>query len=322
VIAALASGNGNDVTVTAREEQRDAILANGLHLTGGWGERLTAVAAVETLTEKPELAFVAVKAQDTEAAIAENAEHLAGVPVVVVQNGLDGPDRVADLLPSSEVIGGLAMFAASYLTPGEVAVTTPGGLYLGLGSGAAPALAGRIAPIITPMAAVAVTNFTGAQWTKLVINHVNAMPAITGLSVQETIAEPTLRRLITVSMREAVAVARAEHVRFASMQGLTDLRLRVVTALPVSMMERLPQTMAKRMGATPNPGSTLQSIRRGQRTEIDYLNGTVVQRAARAGIDVPVSTFIVELVHEVEATGHFLTTPEVVRRAETAGLLG
>ena len=56
------------------------------------------------------------------------------------------------------------------------------------------------------------------------------------------------------------------------------------------------------MGAVPNPGSTLQSIRRGQRTEIDYLNGAVVRAGpAGRGRQAPVNAALMALVHEVEA---------------------
>jgi 2-dehydropantoate 2-reductase len=68
------------------------------------------------------------------------------------------------------------------------------------------------------------------------------------------------------------------------------------------------------MGDVPNPGSTLQSIRRGQLTEIDYLNGAVVAEAAAHGLGAPVNAAIVALVHEVEATGQFLSPADVVSR--------
>jgi 2-dehydropantoate 2-reductase len=68
------------------------------------------------------------------------------------------------------------------------------------------------------------------------------------------------------------------------------------------------------MGAVPNPGSTLQSIRRGQLTEIDFLNGAVVAAAKKGGVAAPINEQIVHLVHEVEHTGSFLTPAEVVAR--------
>ncbi|MGH1548158.1 ketopantoate reductase C-terminal domain-containing protein [Leifsonia poae] len=67
------------------------------------------------------------------------------------------------------------------------------------------------------------------------------------------------------------------------------------------------------MGATPNPGSTLQSIRRGQLTEIDYLNGAVVDEARAAGVEAPINAAITALVHEVERGG-FLTPDQVAER--------
>jgi 2-dehydropantoate 2-reductase len=76
--------------------------------------------------------------------------------------------------------------------------------------------------------------------------------------------------------------------------------------------------MARRMGPVPNPGSTLQSIRRGVPTEIDALNGAVVRVAGEHGRDAPISAALTALVHEVERTGTFLTPAEVVRRVPRA----
>jgi len=154
----------------------------------------------------------------------------------------------------------------------------------------------------------------GAQWTKLVVNQINALPAITGMSAQEVIAHRGLRRLLTRSIRESVRAAQAGGVRFAPMQGLNDGMLRMLAKMPLSIGQLLPQLMKVRMGATPNPGSTLQSIRHGQVTEIDFLNGAVVEAGERAGVETPVNRALVELVHEVERTHAFVSPDHVLRR--------
>jgi 2-dehydropantoate 2-reductase len=64
----------------------------------------------------------------------------------------------------------------------------------------------------------------------------------------------------------------------------------------------------------PNQGSTLQSLRRGQVTEIDYLNGAIVREAALVGVDAPVSVLLTRLVHEVEQSGTSLTPDAVLAR--------
>ncbi|MFB2599147.1 ketopantoate reductase family protein [Herbiconiux sp. P17] len=319
VIAALADRAGHELTVTARGAQLDAVQRRGLHLTGHWGEHTARPRASAALEERPELAVLTVKAQDADAALAENAPFLDGVPLVVVQNGLGGAEAAASQLPTSPVVGGLALFAASYLSPGEVSITTPAATYLGLPAVAtttpeadreaalrlATGTLGGFMPIETTV------NFAGAQWTKLIVNQVNALPAITGLSVQETIADPGLRAVLTASMREAVGVARARGVHFETLLGLSDPLLRLFAAAPRPLAQLLPRLMARRVGATPNPGSTLQSIRRGQLTEIDHLNGAVVREARAAHLEAPINARLVALVHRVEAEGAFIPPPEV-----------
>jgi 2-dehydropantoate 2-reductase len=314
-IAALLARDGNDVEVAARGQNLRVIKAGGIRLTGGWGDFTAQVSANETLTRAPALAIVATKAQDARAAILANARILNGIPVVVVQNGLEGIAGTGPLLPRSDVVGALAMYASSLIGPGHVAVGTTGTTYIGGGSD----LPARYAVSILndAMPAELTGNFEGAQWTKLVVNQVNALPAITGLSVQEVVANAALRRILTLSMRENVRVGLASGIRFAPLQGLTAGRLRIFARSPLAFAESLPKLMARRMGAVPNPGSTLQSIRRGGMTEIDYLNGAVVAAASKVGMTAPVNAAIVALVHEVEKSREFLAPEQVAERIPT-----
>jgi 2-dehydropantoate 2-reductase len=311
-IAALLSRGGHEVEVTARGENLRAIQADGIRMSGGWGDFTASVSASNQLERAPELAFVATKAQDAARAILANQHVLGGVPVAVVQNGLDSVNTAAPLLPKSDVIGVLALYAASLAKPGQITITTPGKTYLGGGGDLPARYVARILDEVMPT--VVAPNFVGAQWSKLVINQVNALPAITGLSVQEVIADPGLRRILTRSMRENVRVGLRSGIRFAEVQGLTAARLRLFASAPLFAAESLPRLMGRRMGSVPNPGSTLQSIRRGALTEVDYLNGAVVAAAQAIGMPAPVNAGLVALVHEVEASVAFLTTAQVVAR--------
>ena len=314
-IAALLDRVGHLVEVTARGDHLAKIRSSGLHLSGAWGEHVARVEAAETLEGRPELVFVCTKAQDSAAAIRENRSRLTGIPVVVVQNGLAGLDQARILLPYSECVGALALYAASYLSPGVVSVTTSANTYLGAGSGKAPEAAVFATGVLdAAMPAIAVDNFSGCQWTKLIVNQINAMPAITGLSAQDTLSDAGLRRIVTASMRETVTVGFDAGVHYGSIQGLTNVLLRFVASTPLWAGQLVPIMMQRRMGETPNPGSTLQSIRRGQPTEIDYLNGAVVEEAARLGRQAPINAALVELVHEVESTRRFLPGDAVVSR--------
>ncbi|MBX3194414.1 MAG: 2-dehydropantoate 2-reductase [Schumannella sp.] len=314
-LAALLARAGHEVAVTARGENLDAIRAGGIALDGGWGEYRAAVEASEDLTRRPELALLATKAQDAAAALAGSAAALEGVPLVIVQNGLGGLRVAHGAAPASPLLAGLALFAASYLAPGHVTVTGPNPLVIGAGPGCDDALLRRVAATLGEALPVEVSrDLEGAQWTKLLINHVNALPAITGLSVQEVVAHDGLRRIMARSMRETARVAARTGVRFGTVQGVPGWLIGLIGRAPVRIAEEFPRLLARRMGDVPNPGSTLQSLRRGRLTEIDFLNGAVVDAARAHGLDAPVNAAIVDLVHEVESTGDFLTPGEVVAR--------
>lgn len=314
-LAALLARAGHEVDVTARGDNLDAIRAHGLELTGGWGSYTATVSAAEALTVRPELAVLATKAQDAAAALTGSAAVLEGVPLVVVQNGLGGLRVAHETLPGSPLLGGLALFAASYVSPGVVTVTGANPMILGAGPGTDAALLDRVSRVLREALPIEVTrDIEGAQWTKLLINHVNALPAITGLSVQQVIADRGLSRVMTASMRETVRLARKLGVRFGTVQGVSGGILNLIGRAPLWLGAAFPRLLARRMGAVPNPGSTLQSIRRGRLTEIDFLNGAVVDAAAAAGLAAPLNAAIVDLVHRVERTGEFLTPAEVLAR--------
>jgi 2-dehydropantoate 2-reductase len=233
--------------------------------------------------------------------------------VVVVQNGLEGVDTAARLLPGSSCMGLLSIIAANYTEPGVVRITTTAASYLGRGDGPADADCSRVAALLsTAVPVIAIGGFRGAQWTKLIVNMLNAVPAIVGRSVQDVVDDRQLRLVVAASMREAVRIGIARGVRFGALQGLGNRRLRVFARLPLWAGQVLPWFMRVRMGNVPNLGSTQQSVRRGQPTEVDFLNGAVVREASAAGIAAPVNAALTELVHEVESTGAHLTTERVL----------
>ena len=323
--AALLSRAGHEVEVTARGTGLAAIREDGIRLSGGYGEAHVHPAAGERLGSRPDLVLVCTKAQDAAAALVANGAMIDGVPVVVVQNGLDGVATAQRVLPRSSCMGMLSIIAANYTEPGAVRVTTTAASYLGrptpLGGSDPDEEVRRIAALLSEAApVVAISNFRGAQWTKLVVNMLNAVPAIVGRSVQDVVDDRRLRRIVAASMRETVRVGVARDIRFGSLQGLGDRRLRFFAHLPLPLGQVLPWMMRVRMGEVPNLGSTQQSVRRGQPTEVDFLNGAVVREADAAGLDAPVNRALVDLVHAVEPTGAHLPVERVL--AAVAGLDG
>lgn len=312
VLAALLSRAGHDVVVTARGEHGAAIARDGLRIDGGWGAFVARPEVVSSVSAPLDLLVLATKAHDSAAALAA-VDGLDGAPVLVVQNGLGGADAVRDALPHSPVAIGLALFAVSLAAPGQVTVTGPAPLTLA-GDASAVAVAFAALSGALPDDVTVSDDVVGAQWTKLLVNQVNALPAITGLSVQEVVAHDGLRRVLARGMVETAVVGRALGVRWAHVGSVGAAEVEELLAGDSAQAERLPLALAGRMGDVPNPASTLQSIRRGRTTEIDALNGAVADAAARLRIPAPVNAAMVALVHEVERTGRFLAPAEVLVR--------
>jgi 2-dehydropantoate 2-reductase len=312
LLAALLDRAGHTVEVTARGKHLAAIQRDGIVLDGGYGAHVARVKAHATLRDRPEIAILATKAQDAGAALRANAAALGGIPVLVVQNGLGGIEVARESVPKSPLLGGLALFASSYLAPGHITVTAALPLVIGPATGTSSAIRSRVVALLREALPVEVVdNLESAQWTKLLINHVNALPAITGLSVQQTVADRSLRRVVAASLRETIQIANRIGIRFAGLQGIPGWILPWLGRGRLALAAQLPRMLARRMGEVPNPGSTLQSLRRGQLTEIDFLNGAVVRVAAEHGLTAPINAAIVDLVHEVEHSKRFLA-PDVV----------
>src|SRR5919199_664555 len=160
-LAARLSEGGHAITLVGRPEQADAINAGGLLLTdprrgvarsagwsGGFAARPAAafgrvrryrLRAVRSLSERPDLVLLTVKTQDVVQACHDIRPFVMGVPVVAMQNGIQGDHLAAEVLGREAVVGAVVMCAASYLHPGEVTVQFPGWLIVGEPFGAAGA---------------------------------------------------------------------------------------------------------------------------------------------------------------------------------------
>jgi 2-dehydropantoate 2-reductase len=315
-IGALLSRSGHDVLLVGRSDQVAALRSGGLRVEGALGSFVVPVRAGPTLDERPDIALLAVKTQDVAETVRAHRAFLVDVPVVTMQNGLRSDTIVASLLPPEKLLSSVVLITATYLSPGLVTIVDRGRLLVGRPRGPRDALVERVAPVLGSAVPTTISdNLEGAHWLKLIMNLNNAIMALTNLSVREVTAIPFLRHLAIRLMREGLQVADAEDVILESLGDVPVRTIRRVTRLPMPLASLLFASRAGSLGGRfPVLGSTLQSLRRGKPTEIDYLNGEVVRRGRELGVRTPANGRVVELVHDVEKTGRFYT-PEALRGA-------
>ncbi|NJD02486.1 MAG: hypothetical protein FIA99_07805 [Ruminiclostridium sp.] len=196
VMGGLLSWAGEAVTLVGRKKHVEAINKNGLTINGALGDIQVRINALERLDFKPDLVLLCVKTQDVEAAAREIKPFVLGVPIVTMQNGVKSDDLIAGILGKVNIISGVVLFGSTFIESGRVTYSPKG--MLGVGEAFTPN-GKRLESIASVLNKAIPTHIVkdiyGAHWTKLIMNLNNAIPAITGWSVQQIGACPELRRL-------------------------------------------------------------------------------------------------------------------------------
>jgi len=319
VIGGLLSKAGEDVTLIGRKAHVDAINQNGLVLNGESGKMVIRVKAAENLDFKPDLALLTVKSQDVESSVKKMQPFLSGTLVVTMQNGIQSDDLVAGVLGKENIISGVVINNDQFLEPGQASYSIPFSklaLLIGEPFGAKGNRLQSLSALLNKALPTDISkDIRGAHWTKLIFNLTNAVPAVTGLSYQEGNQYPQIRKLNINLMKEGLKVIKIAGIKTSPVPGFPLSLVRIVVKMPLSISSPLvAKREEKSLGKVPILGSTLQSIKRGKSTEIDYLNGEIVNLGKKKGIPTPVNSLIVELVHQVETTGKFLTVDELTQR--------
>ena len=274
---------GNEVVLIARPQHVDAIARDGLRMqTTTFDEQVRLFASSEPgAVRGAQLVLFCVKSLDTEAAGALLRPHLApDALVLTLQNGVDNADRLRTVLPQHAVAAAVVYVATEMAGPGHVRHHGRGELVIEPASASETVAQALIAAgVPTEISG----NVRGALWAKLILNCAyNAVSAITQLPYGKTVAGEGIRSVMRDVVAECLSVARAEGVQVAG-----DVHAAV---------EKLAGSMPSQYS------STAQDLARGKRSEIDYLNGLIVQRGEALGIATPANRVLWALVKLIEGT--------------------
>jgi 2-dehydropantoate 2-reductase len=272
---------GHDVMLIARPQHVEAIERDGLRMeTTKFDERVRLAASSDPSAVKgAQLVLFCVKSADTESAGEQIKPHLGEEAVVLcLQNGVDNDTRLRAILTKPEVAAAVVYVGTEMLGPGHLKHHGRGELVVDPVR-RVPDLAKVFVEAGVP--AEASSNVRGALWLKLILNCAyNAISAIARKPYGETTYSVGVQDVMRDVIDECLAVAKAEGV---DVPGDVDAAVR-------SIVEKLPNQYA----------STAQDIMRGKPTEIDYLNGHIVNRGKALGIRTPANQVLWAMVKLLE----------------------
>jgi len=293
------------VTFLMRERMVDEISRQGLTLTDfvDLDEELSP--DTFTMASEPEclasadIVLVTVKSGATEDMAQLIRTHAPKEAIIVsLQNGVGNAAILNAALPDRDVRAGMVPFNVVNMGGGRFHRGTSGDIVIAKGPDhVARSLSVPDMPIHER------SEMTPIQWGKLLINLNNALNALSGLTLREQLRSMAWRRLMSDQMVEAVKV-------------LEKAEIKVVVPLPVALpvrflpkILRLPSVLFNRVARAmltidPRARSSMwEDLEMGRMTEIEELQGLIVELAKQKGVPVPINAHVAALIRVAETAG-------------------
>jgi 2-dehydropantoate 2-reductase len=275
---------GADVHFLARGRHLQAMRENGLRIAGPEPMHVARVNATDDAVSigPVDVALLCVKLWDTEAALAQ-MRPLVGAHTAIVsfQNGVLKDEAITAAYGSAPVMGGVGYIAATIESPGVIRQTGPmQRLLFGEldGSRSARGQALLDACLAGGIKAELSEDIVREIWQKFVFLAALSGTTSTIRSAIGPIRENAQTRAFFLDvMREVVAVGRAHGANLP--EDYADRRLKFADEVPYDMTS-----------------SMHHDLERGNRLELRWLAGAVVELGARKGVPTPLNRAITDIL--------------------------
>lgn len=313
-VGGMLARGAHDVTLFLRPRLAEELSRQGLNLTDftGLDEELSPdMFGLDTNPEclaKADIILVTVKSGDTEEIGRLIGKHSQDHAIIVsLQNGVGNAGILKDILPGRDVRAGMVPFNVVALGGGRFHRGTSGDIVIAKGPGhVARALS------VLGLSFHERKEMTKVQWGKLLINLNNALNALSGLTLREQLSSMAWRRLMSDQMAEALTIVEAAGIA-ATPPMSTRLPMKYVPKilrLPSPLFKRIARSM---LTIDPRARSSMwEDLDMGRATEIDELQGMIVELAREEGLEAPINTRVAELIREAESSGQ--GSPELIPR--------
>ncbi|RQT07586.1 2-dehydropantoate 2-reductase [Burkholderia contaminans] len=281
---------GHSVSLLDIDDAHLASIRNhGLRLSTDSGEQIVRYLVAlrpEEASEPVDLVIVFTKTMHTTAALAAASAVLGPDTVILsLQNGLGNAERLARSVSPDRVMVGVTTWPADKSGPGAVSSHGQGTIRLMNANGTHTSALERTVQALNDadLSCHVDPDVWAAIWEKVAFNTaLNSLCAVTQCMVGELTNTPDGEELALKIVSEVMAVARA--------LGISATEAHVVSNVRDALAHH----------RTHRP-SMLQDVLAGRRTEIEAINGAVVEAARKVGVEVPYTHSLACLVRLVDA---------------------
>jgi|TARA_B100001964_G_scaffold236955_1_gene299564 2-dehydropantoate 2-reductase len=268
-----------DVTLVARQKHADEINKNGLKITGLENNtyKLKAITKIKKIEDNT-LVLLTTKVYDSKKAVWGIRNLIKKDTIILcLQNGLYSENIVKEVVGDKcLVLRGISNIGAAFLKPGTIQYNTT--------SYTAIEKSILSKDLVNELKKYGLDSYVSEnikqdEWKKLIINClINPISAILRKK-NNAIADENLNPLKKMIADECLKVAERDGIKF-------DIDF-------VKMVNKM-------IKDSKNISSMQQDILKGKKTEIDYLNGAVVELGRKYKIKCPVNEGLVMIIKRME----------------------
>lgn len=286
--------------VRAKTQQK---LSNGLRVTDyqGSDKRVENLHFVDVnanaVDEPPKVLWLTIKCTALKAAI-DDLRSVIGPETMIIclQNGLGAEAYIQSEFPNHVVIRGVMGANVAELAVDHLHRGTLGGIDLPR----RPETEALQASFqFEGLSLSLYDSLEGLLWAKLQLNLNNPLNALSNIPLKEELGQRDFRRILAAAMDELILVSQRKGIELPKLTALPPALIPKLMRLPNWLFVRL---AAKMLAVDPKARSSMWSdLSDGRKSEIDFLNGAVVDEGEKLGVSCPVNQAIRELIYEVEA---------------------
>ncbi len=290
--------HGHQVLFLEKEGDIPRLKQQGLHMTLGDNDhhitRADFASGLEILSKRTfELAILALKTYHLDAILPElidQKDHLP--PLLCLQNGVNSEKKLARALGDHAVIPGTVTSAVDRLGKGRIVVQRS----RGMGIARSHPKSNEFQKIFKEagLNCIVYAKADGMKWSKLIINLLgNASSAILDLTPSAIYAHPDLYQVELEQIREALRVMGKQRIPTVKLPGIpVNLLAAVVRTLPGAISQPLLSSIIGKGRGEKMPSFHIDLYSGKGLSEIEDLNGAVVQAGERCGVPTPINRFL------------------------------
>jgi 2-dehydropantoate 2-reductase len=296
VFGGMLAKAGEEVVLLGRAPHMEAIKAKGLRIEGIWGEHtinsnILCYSNSQDVKEDHagtfDLIIISVKAYDTFSA-ASDLRNMINMDTLVlsIQNGIGNTEIIAKNIGADQTLAGMVIFGSEMISPGIVRVNVSADdVAIGrINKNTDQSAVEKVAAAFTLAGIKTKTTeqIEAHLWNKMLYNcALNALAAILNVTYGQLLESEHAKNIMRRVLWEIYAVVER--------QGLVLEKKIKEEYSKILFNHLIPLTSAHKP-------SMLQDMEKRKKTEIDYLNGMIVQMAKDAGVASPTNLMLTELI--------------------------